>query len=497
MPRKSLTIKLLVALTAVTLIVAALVLGASYQRISTQQNNYFEEQVQANLRLANSALLEAVFSYDFAQVEAIAQSLADTSLISRIAVSDHRGRPLATAESPLQRGNATVTHSRVEIVREGEVIGHYDIDFTRHEVDAIVAGQLRVTMVTVLALLVAILVMAAVLTRKMISQPIQHVSKLLGEIADGGGDLTRRLPTSSKDEIADLANNFNRVMEHIADLVGQVMVVINSVSQQTSTLSSTSDSTAMSIDQQGKEIEMIATALQEMSHSAEEVAEHAKATADDTDETLQYTDEGSVVVKSAIDTINRLTDQIESTATKVHVLKDNSENIGSVAEVIRSIAEQTNLLALNAAIEAARAGEQGRGFAVVADEVRALAQKTRQSTEEIEVIIQQLQKASDEAHQSMTTSISSLQETIDTSAKVNHSLEKIRANVNKINSMNHHIASAATEQSAVAHEVSKNVSSVQTLSQQVSRNAEVVRQSSVSLEADGKVLKERMDKFTI
>jgi methyl-accepting chemotaxis protein len=262
-------------------------------------------------------------------------------------------------------------------------------------------------------------------------------------------------------------------------------------------MSSATENTVHSTGQQLKEIELVAAALQELTHSATEVARHAGATADHTKETARFAEQGSQVVKSSRDTGNRLTDQIQATARKISVLKENSENIGSVMEVIRSIAEQTNLLALNAAIEAARAGEQGRGFAVVADEVRSLAQKTQTSTEEIGSIIVQLQRAADEAHQSMNTSMSSVQETIETSTKVGESLERIRTNIDTINNMNHQIATAAGEQSSVANEVSKNITAIHTLSERVAENARIVSSNSDQLKNESSELKLQMDKFNI
>lgn len=331
----------------------------------------------------------------------------------------------------------------------------------------------------------------------MIVGPVAHVSNSLAEIAAGGGDLTRRLPTDSGDEISELAHNFNLVMEQIASIIKNVVVVTGKVNVNVHNMSSATENTVVSTSQQLKELEQVATALNELSASADEVARSAGQTADRTKETSQAAEDGSKTVRSSQETIRRLTDQIEATAGKIQILKDNSENIGSVMEVIRSIAEQTNLLALNAAIEAARAGEQGRGFAVVADEVRSLAQKTQTSTEEIESIITQLQKAADEAHHSMNTSISSVQETIDTSSRVEEALNSIRQNIETINDMNHHIATASEEQSSVANEVSKNISAIYSLSERVSENAHVVSDNSAQLEAESQELKREMDSFKV
>lgn len=487
----------MVALTVIILIVSGLILAINYSLIAAQQQTKFEEDIQAQLDLINSSMLEPVFTYDFQQIGAISKSLVNTALITSISITDHRGKDMDKAIEDGEDKAKKVAMSDVKIVREGETIGLYDIVFSKHQMEAVLTQQIQSSIIVVMLVLATCLAAVFFLTRNLVVKPVSAVSASLSEIADGGGDLTHRLSTASGDEIAELALNFNRVMEQISSIIKNVIVVTAQVSSNVTIMSSATDDTVSSTNQQLKEIEQIAAALNELSASAEEVARSAGETATRTKEAMKAAEEGTKVMSSSQETITRLTGQIEATAGKIQVLKNNSENIGSVMEVIRSIAEQTNLLALNAAIEAARAGEQGRGFAVVADEVRSLAQKTQKSTEEIESIITQLQKAADEAHLSMNISIVSVQETIETSTKVENTLDSIRENVTTINDMNHQIATASEEQSAVANEVSKIITAIYSLSEKVAGNAAVVSYNTNELANESRELKNQMDSFKV
>ncbi len=498
MIKRSLLTKLMAALTLAMVLLAAVVAFFNYQMASSSLKAKFDTDTQAMVELTNSSLMEAVFAYDHQQIEAIAKSLANTSLISEISIVDHRGQSLAkaadqqTSAKPVAR-----TGIPIEYGDNKQKIGSYDIVFSSNEMEEALASQRNNNILVVFAMLIVSLVTVFILTRRMILAPMDEVTRSLASIADGGGDLTRRLPTKSGDEIAALAHNFNRVMEHIADIIRNVVQVNDKVRVNVRTMANATESTVNSTSQQLHEIELVATAVEELSASANEIARHAGDTAERTNATSVLAEQGNQVVNQSLDNVNTLTLQIESTAQKIQVLKDSSVNIGSVMEVIRAIAEQTNLLALNAAIEAARAGEQGRGFAVVADEVRSLAQKTRTSTEEIETIIVQLQRAADEAHQAMSTSTASAKGTIETAAKVGEALDKIRANISVINDMNHQIATASHQQSSVANEVSKNITAIHGLSEQVSQNAHVVSESGNQLIEESTELKHQIDNFKV
>jgi methyl-accepting chemotaxis protein len=496
MVQKSLLTKLMLVLSGAMVAIAAMVALVNYKIASTDLEKGMEAETSAMVLLANSSIMEAVFAYDFQQVDAIAKSLVNTSLVTAVNVVDHRGQSLAKAVDS-DRSENQVTRAAVPIVYNGANIGSYDISFSTQELSDTLRRQLHTTLYTVLALLAASLVTVYLLIRSMVLAPVDEVTRSLATIASGGGDLTRRLPTDSQNEIAALAHNFNRVMEHIADIIRNVIQVNDKVRVNVNKMSGATESTVNSTSQQLREIELVATAVEELSASANEIARHAGDTAERTSATSILAEEGNAIVNLSLENVNRLTGQIESTAQKIQVLKNNSVNIGSVMEVIRTIAEQTNLLALNAAIEAARAGEQGRGFAVVADEVRSLAQKTRSSTEEIESIIVQLQRAADEAHQAMSTSTASARETIDTASKVGGALDKIRANIGIINNMNHQIATASHQQSSVANEVSKNITAIHGLSENVVENAQVVNHSGSQLINETSELKKQIDSFKV
>lgn len=496
MVKKSLLTKLMLSLAVAMVLIAAIVAYTNYRMASKELEAKLNSEIEAMIELTNSSILEAVFAYDFQQVEAIAKSLVGTSLITGVNVVDHRGQSLAKAEDE-KKASGELSRTDIPIMYNGGKIGSYSITFSTDELKSALSQQRNSSLLTVAALLAASLITVYILMRSLVLAPVAEVTQSLRAIADGGGDLTRRLPTDSQNEIAELAHNFNRVMEHIAMIIRNVVQVNDKVRVNVNTMGSATENTVNSTSQQLREIELVAAAVEELSASANEIARHANDTAERTNATSQLVEEGNEIVGMSLEKVNRLTDQIESTAQKIQVLKNNSVNIGSVMEVIRTIAEQTNLLALNAAIEAARAGEQGRGFAVVADEVRSLAQKTRTSTEEIESIIIQLQRAADEAHQAMNTSTSSVKETIDTAAKVGGALDKIRTNIRTINDMNHQIATASHEQNTVANEVSKNITAIHGLSERVAENAQVVNSGGSQLIHEVGELKKQIDSFRV
>ncbi len=312
-----------------------------------------------------------------------------------------------------------------------------------------------------------------------IMQTINSMVISVNEIADG--DLTTRFEDDTKDELNLIQKCLNDMAEKFENLILQVVGTTNQVVSDSSKTSTVSSQTANNIDDQNKQIEQVATAIEEMSASANEVAQNTSAAADETRKANDETVSGQSVVNETIKTITTLSDEMNNTRSVILDLESNSENIRTVLDVIRSIADQTNLLALNAAIEAARAGEHGRGFAVVADEVRTLSKRTQESTEEIHQIIENLLSGSQNAVKIIESNVERTEKTVEHATDLGRAFETIVSAVDNMNNMNIQIASAAEEQTAVAEEINRNVVNISTLASETLSGSKETSEASLSM----------------
>ncbi|WP_428604187.1 methyl-accepting chemotaxis protein [Sedimenticola sp.] len=315
----------------------------------------------------------------------------------------------------------------------------------------------------------------------LIVRPIQSTVDAVKDIAEGEGDLTRRLDDRSKDELGELAGWFNRFLDKMQGVVGELNSVTQNLSVSAEQLSKVSEETRDGIGNQQVQTEQAATATNQMAATVQEVAKNAESAANSAMQARNEATEGKGTVDESIATIHHLSATVEQAAGVIGRLEQDSVEIGGVLDVIRNIAEQTNLLALNAAIEAARAGEQGRGFAVVADEVRTLASRTQQSTQEIQEMIERLQAASKEAVKAMDETNTQARKGTDFAVRTGEVLESITNAINQISDMNTQIASAAEEQSVVAEEINRNVVGINEISEHTARGAQQTASASEGL----------------
>ncbi|AOV17744.1 hypothetical protein BJI67_12390 [Acidihalobacter aeolianus] len=317
------------------------------------------------------------------------------------------------------------------------------------------------------------------------------------DIAQGEGDLTRRMTTRGQDELDQLAVAFNQFVERIQNVVSQVAGSTAQLAAAAEELSATSEETSRHVGNQQNETDQVAAAMNEMSSTVLEVAKNANDAAHAAQDAHGATVQGQKVVGNTISAISQLADEVERTAQVIHALESDSAQIGRVLEVINGISEQTNLLALNAAIEAARAGEQGRGFAVVADEVRTLAMRTQDSTEEIRGMIERLQDGSKSAVSAMTTGREKAQASVTQARDAGVSLDTISQSVTRINDMNALIASAAEEQSSVAEEINRNISNISHATDQTATGAQQTATASEELARLSAELQSLVNQFKI
>ena len=314
----------------------------------------------------------------------------------------------------------------------------------------------------VIVLLMGVLIF---LIQRSITRPLTSTVKAMASIASGEADLTHRLDTSGRDELSELGRHFNRFSEHLGELIRQLLTAAHSLDRHSGELGAIAAQSQRHSDTQTQQMDMLATAINEVTHAIQDVARHAEQASGEVQSAERRADQGQVSIQTSLHQTEGLSDTILQAAKVIESLAQESTQIGTVLDVIRSIADQTNLLALNAAIEAARAGEQGRGFAVVADEVRLLAQRTQKSTQEIHAMIERLQANSGAAVRVIQESRQASQHTIEQASQASDSLEQINQTLRNLAAVNASIASATLQQSHVVEEINQSVVQVAGLAQ--------------------------------
>ena len=346
-------------------------------------------------------------------------------------------------------------------------------------------------------IMIAMLQFTAWYISSLITRLVNRIVHSLGAMATGHGDLTVRLQTRATDEIGKLVTNFNGFISHLQLLVRVMANLSLGVSAGSEKVLTIATATRRGIEHQQDEIEQVATAVNQMSATASEVAESAESAADATRKASDETSASQKVMEANIRAITELVEDVQRARDVIQTLAKESELIGNASKTIQGIAAQTNLLALNAAIEAARAGEQGRGFAVVADEVRALAARTEETTSDIQSVTERLNRNMQEAVQVMELSQSNAQKAVEQSRQAESSLNSIMQHVTTINNMNAQVATAAEEQSQVAAEISANIVRINQVSENTVREATNTASASEQLAEQAEQLRSIVNEFKV
>ncbi|WP_268799175.1 HAMP domain-containing methyl-accepting chemotaxis protein [Pseudomonas huanghezhanensis] len=500
------------AVTAVGQVENKVLKAVSQEQDSSEQFDEFTNILQLRRQIQNARyeVLAYVFSgqesYEVAAITAIDESLKEIEQISQDQAQESAS-DLKLANQALKRYRdqlalfkevqvkTEAAHESMEALGETLLASTTELSSLQSARRDSEAGQSRTALAGVAGLALTLGLLAAWLITQQIIAPLRQTLIAAERIAQG--DLSQNLAVTRRDEMGEMQQRMQSMTESLRALIGGISDGVSKIASAAGQLSSVTQQTSIGVNKQKDETDQVATAMNEMTATVMEVARNAEEASEAASQADLQAREGDKVVNEAITQIERLADEVTNSTQAMGQLKTESDKIGGVLNVIKSVSQQTNLLALNAAIEAARAGEAGRGFAVVADEVRSLAQRTQQSTEEIEELIAALQNGTQQVVNALDASRMLTDNSVDLSRRAGSALEHITRTVSTIQSMNQQIATAGEEQSAVAEQINRSVLNVRDISDQTAAASDQTASASAELARLGLELQEMVGKFRV
>jgi methyl-accepting chemotaxis protein len=491
---QSITQKMLFALVGSTILVLMLVSSLSYFMQKSAEANYWQDKRAVVNSQLSVIFLEPVFAYDTILIKATLDAVLKDAAITHIKVLDQRSKVLAQGGNSQSKADESVTIPL--IWSDNTAIGSVEIDYSHEQVNNRLSNALYEKSLALIVTIILVGLVTVFLLKKIVISPLTELSSVLGDIAQGGGDLTQRIPIKSNDELGQLSHSFNSFIETVQSIVSSLALANEELANVAQRVKSVSERTNYDSQQQREQTNEALEHLIQLQQATVHIAQSAEQTSVNTNNVNHLSQSSMKEMNNNIEKVDLLFEELDDTANIVTKLRVESQNITKVLDVIKGIAEQTNLLALNAAIEAARAGESGRGFSVVADEVRALASKTHDSTNEIETIISSLQSQAQASFDATHHSKDLVSETKDATKNAHDALNDISEKINEINNMNTSIASGSEEQTQVTQSVQEGMQKVDDGAERLAQEASSLHSATEELTQVQAKLVEQIERFT-